>query len=313
MKIHASLSELVGNTPLLALGSFSTHAQIVGKLEYLNPGGSGKDRVAKAVLEYATREGGLRPGETILEKCGGNTAVSLSWMAACAGYQLDLVLPDDVAARAGRTCRYLGARVHATPPPQVPARWRELHTTLGDVHVPDQFASPLNAAAHQRSTGPEIWRDTDGRVDAVIAGIGTGGTLTGVSRYLKPQKPECQIVGVEPREAPVFSGGRYRPHGIPGIGIPTRPVLLDESDVDEIILVGSAEAARTTRELARREGVLAGLSSGAVLHAAIEYATRPANFGKLIVIILCDGVGRYVNDALADSASLEPPAAAIAT
>ena len=313
MRIHTSLTELVGNTPLLALGSFSSHARIVGKLEYLNPGGSGKDRVAKALLEHATRKGGLAPGETILEKCGGNTAVSLSWMAACAGYQLDLVLPDDVAAFPARLCRYLGAHVHATPPPQVPARWRELQTTLGDVHVPDQFASPVNVAAHQRSTGPEIWRDTDGQVDAVIAGIGTGGTLAGISRCLKPRKPECRIVGVEPRDAPVFSERRHRPHGIPGIGIPTRPVLLDDSDVDEVLLVGAADAARTTRELARREGVLAGLSSGAVLHAAIEYAMRPAHRGQLIVIILCDDLGRYVADAAADSAYLEPPAAAIAT
>lgn len=293
MKIHQDLAELVGNTPLLLLRSFTKHARIVGKLEYLNPGGSAKDRVARALLEEA-EAAGLRPGDRILEKCAGNTAVSLSWMCAARGYGLDLVLPEDTGDHPMAMCRYLNAEVHSTPPRAVASRWRELQATLVDVHVPDQFSNQVNVEVHQNSTGPEIWRDTDGEVDAVFAGIGTGGTLAGVSRYLKSVKPECQIIGVEPRESPIFSQGRHARHGIPGIGVPVRSVLLDPADLDEVMLVASSDAAATARELACREGVLAGVSSGAVLHAALEYSERPANHGKLIVIVLCDGVSRYL-------------------
>jgi cysteine synthase A len=310
MNIHADLAELVGNTPLLALQRFSSHARIVGKLEYLNPGGSSKDRVARALLDHGAREAGLSAGDRVLEKCGGNTAVSLAWMAARRGYRLDLVVPADVGDLQTRTCRYLDAAVHPVPPPQVVSRWRELQSALAGAHVPDQFSSRANVTAHQDTTGPEIWRDTDGQVDAVFAGIGTGGTLAGISRFIKPRKAGCEIVGVEPEEAPIFSARRHGRHGIPGIGIPTRPVLLEESDVDEVMLVASADAVRAARELARREGVLAGVSSGAVLHAAVEYSRRTVNHRKLIVIILCDGLSRYLSGpevAVPDASSIEQP------
>jgi cysteine synthase A len=293
VNIHSDVSELVGNTPLVLLRSFSTHARIVGKLEYLNPGGSAKDRVARSILDAAARDGALARGQRVLEKCGANTAVSLSWMAACRGYRLDLVMPEDTAEIQVGLCRSLGAQVHLTAPAHVAELWRQRQTQIDDAYLPDQFANPLNAQAHQVTTAPEIWRDTDGEVDAVVAGIGTGGTLAGLSRFLKPLKPSCAVIGVEPREAPAFSQGRHAPHGIPGLGIPVRPVQLRPEDLDEVILVDSGTAVQTARQLARCEGVLAGVSSGAVLRAAVDYAARPANANKLIVIILCDGSRPY--------------------
>jgi cysteine synthase A len=293
MRIHQDITELIGNTPLLLLKSFSEHARLVGKLEYLNPSGSSKDRVANAVLQQA-RKNGLKEGDLVLEKCGGNTAVGLSWLAACSRYRLELVVPDQIGDLPIQLCEYLGARVVDVPGREVTTRWQELAAAQPEAHRPDQFSSEANVDAHRTTTGPEIWRDTDGEVDAVIAGIGTGGTLAGIARFIKPRKPRCDVVGVEPSESPVFSGRTDGPHDISGIGLPTRPVLLEDGEVDEVMLVSSDEAARMTRELACREGVLAGMSSGAVLHAAVEYAARPLNRNKLVVAMLCDGLGRYM-------------------
>jgi cysteine synthase len=294
MRIHRDVTQLIGNTPLVLLASFSRHARIVGKLEYLNPGGSSKDRVAKMIWERA-RENGIGEGDLVLEKCGGNTAISLSWVTARSRCRLEVVVPDHTGAVPIEMCEYLGAKVIDVPAPEVKGSWEALAAMHPEAHRPDQFSSSANVDAHRTATGPEIWHDTDGEVDAVIAGVGTGGTLAGISRFIKPRKPQCQMLGVEPRESPTFSKRTPAAHGIPGIGLPTRPVLLEDADVDEIMLVSSEDAARMTRELARREGVLGGLSSGAVLQAAVEYAARPVNRNKLIVIILSDGLGRYMH------------------
>ncbi len=296
MKIHEDLTELIGKTPLLLLRSVSRDARIVGKLEFLNPGGSSKDRVAKRILDEARRAGGLGPGGHLVEKSGGNTAIGLCWIAASRGYRVDVVVPEQVGEMPLALCRHLGAGIHPVPAHRIKARWEELVDASPGAFVPDQFANPVNIEAHRTSTAPEIWDDTEGRVDAIVAGIGTGGTLAGISRYIRPKKPHCQIIGVEPEEAPVASGGRHRPHGIHGIGLPTPPVLLKDSDLDATILVSSRDAKVMCRELARREGLMVGMTSGAVVHAAVEYAGRPGNAGKLIVVLLCDRLGNYHPD-----------------
>lgn len=292
MRIYEDLTELIGNTPLLLLRSFSQHAQIIGKLEFLNPGGSSKDRVAKRLIEEAKREGRLQ-GKHLVEKSGGNTAISLCWIAARNGFRADVVVPDNIGETPVELCKYLGAEVHPTPATQIVDRWRDLAGRFPDSCLLDQFASPHNVEAHRTSTGPEIWDDTSGKVDAVIAGIGTGGTLAGVSRYLKGRNANCRIIGVEPSEAPVLSAGRFQPHCIHGLGLPNPPVLLQRSDLDEIILVSSDEAVAMGKMLAQREGILAGPSSGAVLQAAVLYSSRPENAGKLIVVIMGDGLRGY--------------------
>lgn len=305
-RIYASADQLIGHTPLLEMThlekKYGLKARVLAKLEYLNPAGSAKDRVAKAMIEDAEKRGLLRPGSTIIEPTSGNTGIGLCAVAAARGYKAVIVMPDTMSVERRMTMKAYGAELVLTPGAKgmagAIAKAEELQKEIPDSIVAGQFVNPANPAAHYATTGPEIWQDTDGEVDVFVAGVGTGGTITGVGRYLKERRPGVRIVAVEPAASPVLSGGHAGPHAIQGIGAGFVPKVLDTSVYDQIIQVENADAFAMGREIGRAEGVLVGISSGAAMHAAVELARLPENAGKTIVALLPDTGDRYLSTPL---------------
>ena len=305
-RIYASADQLIGHTPLLEMThlekKYGLKARVLAKLEYLNPAGSVKDRVAKAMIEDAEKRGLLRPGSTIIEPTSGNTGIGLCAVAAARGYKAVIVMPDTMSVERRMTMKAYGAELVLTPGAKgmagAIAKAEELQKEIPDSIVAGQFVNPANPAAHYATTGPEIWQDTDGEVDVFVAGVGTGGTITGVGRYLKERRPGVRIVAVEPAASPVLSGGHAGPHAIQGIGAGFVPKVLDTSVYDQIIQVENADAFAMGREIGRAEGVLVGISSGAAMHAAVELARLPENAGKTIVALLPDTGDRYLSTPL---------------
>ena len=305
MKMYRSLTELIGHTPLLALTGYcrenGLNATIAAKLEAFNPAGSVKDRTACAMLDAAEASGALKPGGTIIEPTSGNTGIGLAWVAAARGYRTLIVMPDSMSPERRALIRAYGAELVLTDGALgmkgAIARAQELHEQIAGSLIPDQFSNPANPAVHRRTTGPEIWEDTDGKVDIFVAGVGTGGTLTGVAEYLKAQNPAVRVVAVEPVKSAVLEGGAPGPHGLQGIGAGFVPDTLNTAIYDEVIPVTDEEAFAARRALVRLDGVLAGISSGAALHAATVLARREENAGKLIVALLPDTGERYLQGA----------------
>ncbi len=306
MKIYKKATELIGNTPLLELGNYEKahglEATILAKLEYLNPAGSVKDRIARAMLDDAESRGLLKPDSVIIEPTSGNTGIGLAAVAAARGYRIILTMPETMSVERRSLLRAYGAELVLTEGAKgmkgAIAKAQELAAQTENSFIPGQFTNPANPRAHRETTGPEIWRDTDGRVDIFVAGVGTGGTVTGVGEYLKAQNPAVRVVAVEPAGSPVLSGGASGPHKIQGIGAGFVPDTLNRAVLDEILPVENEDAFAAGRELARREGVLAGISSGAALHAATVLARRPENRGRMIVVLLPDTGDRYLSTPL---------------
>ena len=305
MKMYRSLTELIGHTPLLALTGYCREnglsATIAAKLEAFNPAGSVKDRTACAMLDAAEASGALKPGGTIIEPTSGNTGIGLAWVAAARGYRTLIVMPDSMSPERRALIRAYGAELVLTDGALgmkgAIARAQELHEQIAGSLIPDQFSNPANPAVHRRTTGPEIWEDTDGKVDIFVAGVGTGGTLTGAAEYLKAQNPAVRVVAVEPVKSAVLEGGAPGPHGLQGSGAGFVPDTLNTAIYDEVIPVTDEEAFAARRALVRLDGVLAGISSGAALHAATVLARREENAGKLIVALLPDTGERYLQGA----------------
>ena len=302
MKIAPVLTDLIGNTPLLALDRYAPGTHILAKLESFNPLSSAKDRAALYMIRDAEARGLLKPDTVIVEPTSGNTGVGLSYIAAIRGYRIILTMPETMSLERRNLLAALGAELVLTPGAEgmkgAIAKANELLTTLPSAWMPGQFDNPANATAHYETTGPEIWRDTDGTVDILVAGVGTGGTLTGAGRFLKEQKPGIRLVAVEPAESPVLSGGKAGPHKIQGIGAGFVPKVLDLSLVDEVLTIPSVEAMEAGRALVRTEGLLVGISSGAAARAAALLAARPENAEKTIVVVLPDTGERYLSTAL---------------
>ena len=296
-----SILETLGNTPLVEISAKlnKTTAKVFAKVESFNPGGSAKDRVAVAMIEAAERDGKLAPGGTIIEPTSGNTGVGLALASSVKGYHMILVMPDNMSAERIRLAKAYGAEVVLTPGADgmkgCIAKAEELRRTTPNSFIPQQFDNPANPAAHERTTGPEIWADLDGRVDAFVAGIGTGGTITGVARYLKAKNPNVKIVGVEPDTSPLLTKGVAGPHKLQGIGANFVPSILDRSLLDEVVCVSAESAGETARALGAKEGILCGITSGAAAWAALELAKRPAFAGKNIVALLPDTGERYLS------------------
>ena len=303
MKIYESVDQLVGHTPLLELKrieeAHGTNARILGKLEYYNPAGSIKDRIAKAMIDDAEAAGILKPGATIIEPTSGNTGIGLASIAAARGYKLILTMPETMSIERRNLIKAYGAEIVLTDGAKgmtgAIEKANELAAEIPGSFIPGQFINPANPAIHKATTSPEIWEDTDGEVDILVAGVGTGGTITGIGQYLKEQKPEVKLVAVEPAGSPVLSGGSAGSHGIQGIGAGFVPEVLDTTLYDEVITVESDDAFAIGREIGREEGVLVGISSGAAVWAALELAKRPENEGKTIVAILPDTGERYLS------------------
>ena len=301
--IYTSAQQLIGNTPLLALNNLAERQQLctrlLGKLEAWNPAGSVKDRVALAMIEDAERKGLLKPGSTIIEPTSGNTGIGLASVAACKGYRTIIVMPDSMSIERRLLMGAYGAELVLTEGRKgmtgAIEKANQLAAEISGSFIPGQFDNPANPAAHFASTGPEIWRDTDGNVDIFVAGVGTGGTLTGVGAYLKQKNPNVQIIAVEPAGSPLMSKGLAGPHGLQGIGANFIPAVLDTEIYDEVIPVTEAEAYAAGRLMGKAEGILIGISSGAALHAAMELAKRPENTGKTIVVLLPDSGDRYLS------------------
>lgn len=306
MKIAASVDELVGNTPLLEARRFAAAQQLnvrlLLKLEYLNPAGSVKDRVARAIIEDAEQRGLLQPGGTIIEPTSGNTGIGLAALAAARGYRSVFVMPDTMSVERRNMLRAYGAEVVLTPGALGMKgsldKAAELQASIPGSIQAGQFVNPVNPAAHYATTGPEILRDTEGRADILVAGVGTGGTLSGTGRYLKEHLPHLRVVAVEPAASPLLSGGQVGPHAIQGIGANFVPETLDTSVYDEVLTVDNEAPIATSRELARTEGILVGISSGAALWAAVQLAKRPENAGKTLAVILPDSADRYFSTPL---------------
>lgn len=304
--VYQSVTELIGGTPLLAAKSFAKahglSANLLVKLEYFNPAGSVKDRIAIAMIEQAEQDGKLAPGATLIEPTSGNTGIGIASVAAARGYRAILTMPETMSVERRNLLKAYGAEIVLTDGTQgmkgAIARAQELHKEIPNSLIPSQFENPANPAVHERTTGPEIWADTDGNVDVFVAGVGTGGTVSGVGRYLKSRNPSVHVAAVEPEDSPVLSGGAPGPHKIQGIGAGFIPATLDRSVYDEIIRVANEDAFSYGREFARREGVLVGISSGAALAAAVEIAKRPDFAGKTIVVLLPDGGDRYLSTDL---------------
>ena len=307
-RIYQSLTELAGRTPLLEVRNIERDlalaARLLVKIESFNPGGSVKDRAALSMLDDAERRGLLRPGGVIVEPTSGNTGIGLAWVAGVRGYRVILTMPESMSVERRKLLRFLGAELVLTPAAEGMAgairRARELQEELPGAFIPGQFDNPANPAAHFATTAEEIWADTDGGVDIFVAGVGTGGTLNGTARGLKLKKPGVQAVAVEPAASPVLSGGKAGTHRLQGIGAGFVPGNYDASLVDAVMTVGDEEAVQAARMLARREGVMAGISSGAALHAAITLAQREENRGKIIVALLPDTGERYLSTVLFD-------------
>ena len=297
------MDELIGNTPLLALENLGDFpAVLLAKPEFLNPAGSVKDRVAKAMIDDAENRGLLQPGSTIIEPTSGNTGIGLAAVAAARGYRAMIVMPDSMSVERIRLMEAYGAQVVLTPGAQgmagAIAKAEALAKEIPGSFIPGQFDNPANAKAHFETTGPEIWADTEGAVDIFVAGVGTGGTITGTGRYLKSKNPHVEIVAVEPAGSPVLSGGKAGSHGLQGIGAGFVPKVLDTSVYDRVVTVTEEEAYAAARLLAKKEGVLVGISSGAALHAAMAIAAAPENRGKTIVVLLPDTGNRYLSTNL---------------
>ena len=302
MPIAHQLTDLIGNTPLLALERFAPGARILAKLECFNPLSSAKDRAALSMLDAAEAAGQLRPGTVIIEPTSGNTGVALAYIANIRGYKLILTMPDTMSTERQNLLSALGAELVLTPGGQgmegAVAKARELAASLPSAFIPSQFDNPANAQAHYRTTGPEIWRDTEGQVDVFVACVGSGGTITGTGRYLKEQNPAIQVVAVEPAESPLLSGGRPGSHKIQGIGANFIPSVLDRTVYDRVLPVSGNDAYQGTRELVRTEGLLCGVSSGAAAFAAQKLAAMPEYQGKSIVTLLPDTGERYLSTDL---------------
>ena len=304
--IYSSAQQLVGKTPILHLQNIQKEkalaARLLVKRELFNPGGSVKDRVALAMIRDAEKRGLLTPGGTIIEPTSGNTGIGLAAMAAIQGYRAIIVMPDSMSVERQLLMQAYGAQVVLTPGQLgmtgAIEKAKELAQEIPGSFIPDQFCNPANAEAHFHTTGPEIWQDTDGNIDIFVAGVGTGGTVTGVGSYLKSQNPNVQIVAVEPAGSPLLSGGKAGPHGLQGIGANFIPDVLDQRVIDSVITVTEEEAYAAAQLLGKREGILAGISSGAALNAAISLAQKPENAGKTIVALLPDTGDRYLSTAL---------------
>ena len=304
--IHTSVSQLIGRTPLLELCNIEKKdglkARVLAKLEGFNPAGSAKDRVGLSMIDDAEAKGILKPGSVIIEPTSGNTGIGLCSVAASRGYKCIIVMPDSMSVERQKLMTAYGAQLVLTPGAKgmsgAIAKAEELAKELPSAFLAGQFVNPANPAAHYRTTGPEIWEDTDGAVDIFVAGIGTGGTITGVGRYLKEQNPNVTVVGVEPADSPVLTQGRSGPHGLQGIGAGFVPAILDTTLLDQVVTATTADAYATGRRLGREEGVLAGISSGAALWAALELAKQEENTGKTIVVLLPDSGERYLSTAM---------------
>lgn len=298
---YTSILETLGNTPLVEISTKlnGTAAKVFAKVESFNPGGSAKDRVAAAMIAAAERDGKLAPGGTIIEPTSGNTGVGLALVSAVKGYRMVLVMPDNMSQERIRLAKAYGAEVVLTPGADgmkgCIAKAEELHRTTPNSFIPQQFDNPANPLAHERTTGPEIWSDLDGQVDAFVAGVGTGGTLTGVGRYLRSKNPDVKLYAVEPETSPLISKGVSGPHKLQGIGANFIPSILDRSLIDEVICVSAENAGATARALGAKEGILCGITSGAAMWAALELAKDPAFAGKNIVALLPDTGERYLS------------------
>ena len=303
MRVYRKITDLIGGTPLLELTNYEKanelNAKIYAKLEYFNPAGSVKDRIAKAMLDDAEEKGLLKPGAVIIEPTSGNTGIGLASVAASRGYKVILTIPETMSVERRNLLKAYGAELVLTEGakgmPGAIAKAKELAEQTPNSYIPSQFTNPANPAVHLKTTGPEIWADTDGKVDIFVAGVGTGGTLSGVGAYLKSQNPNVKVVAVEPATSPVLSGGKAGPHKIQGIGAGFVPDTLNTDIYDEILPVQNEDAFATGRALARSEGVLVGISSGAAVFAAAQLAKRPENAGKVIVALLPDTGERYLS------------------
>lgn len=303
MKTYRTITELIGNTPLLELSNFEKNnglgATVLAKVEYFNPAGSVKDRIAAAMIADAEKSGALKEGSVIIEPTSGNTGIGLSAVAASKGYKIILTMPETMSVERRNLLKAYGAEIVLTEGAKgmkgAIEKANELAAQTPNSFIPSQFSNPANPAAHRATTGPEIWNDTDGKVDIFVAGVGTGGTLTGVGEYLKSKNPNVKVIAVEPASSPVLSKGVAGPHKIQGIGAGFVPDTLNTKVYDEIIPVENDDAFATGRELARREGLLVGISSGAAVHAAKVLAQRPENKGKVIVVLLPDTGDRYLS------------------
>ena len=303
MTIKKNISELIGGTPMLEIcnyrNKYNLNARIVAKLEYFNPAGSIKDRVANMMIAQAEADGTLKPGATIIEPTSGNTGIGLAAVGSSKGYHVILTMPETMSIERRKLVAAYGAEVVLTPGSKgmsgAIAKAEELERTMENAVILGQFVNPNNPKAHLDTTGPEIWNDTEGKVDILVAGVGTGGTISGIGQYLKNKNPNVKIVAVEPKDSPVLSGGKAGPHKLQGIGAGFVPEILDTSIYDEIITVDHEDAYVAGRDIARTEGILVGVSSGAAIHAATELAKRPENAGKMIVAILPDTGERYLS------------------
>ena len=305
-RIYANVSELIGRTPLVRLNRLTAglDAQVVAKLEFYNPANSVKDRIGAAIIDAAERSGELQPGGTIVEATSGNTGIALAMVAAARGYKVVLTMPETMSTERRVMLRAYGAQIVLTPGSEgmagAVAKAKQIIAETPNAVAANQFGNPANPAIHEATTAEEVWADTDGEVDIFVAGIGTGGTITGVSRALKARKPSVQIVGVEPKDSPLLTEGTAGPHKIQGIGANFVPEVLDRESYDEIIDVELDDAVRVARQLGTDEGILGGISSGAIVWAALELAKRPENAGKLIVAVVCDYGERYISTLMFD-------------
>lgn len=306
MNVYTSVDKMIGGTPLLELHNLEKElglkAKVLAKLEYLNPAGSAKDRIARAMIDEAEREGKLGPGSVIIEPTSGNTGIGLASVAAARGYRVIIVMPETMSMERRMLMKAFGAELVLTPGSKGMTgsieKAEELAASMPQSFIPGQFVNPVNAKAHYDTTGPEIWNDTDGTVDVFVAGVGTGGTITGVGRYLKERKAGVKVVAVEPATSAVLSGGRPGPHGLQGIGAGFIPKVLDTGIYDEVIPVENEQAYEAARLIGKKEGVLVGISSGAALFAALELAKRDEYAGKTIVALLPDTGDRYLSTPL---------------
>jgi cysteine synthase A len=304
MKYYASIGSTIGATPLVQLNRIAAGlpAAVFVKLEFFNPLGSVKDRIAASMIAAAELEGKITPETLIIEPTSGNTGIALAFICAAKNYRLCLTMPETMSVERRKLLTHLGAELVLTPGPQgmqgAIDKAREILASEKKAYMPDQFANPANPRAHRETTAEEIWQDTEGKADILVAGVGTGGTITGISQVIKARKPAFRTVAVEPADSPVLSGGKKGPHKIQGIGAGFVPEVLDRSVIDEIVTVSNEAAFETARDLARKEGILCGISSGAATWAALQVARRPESAGKLIVVILASTGERYISTEL---------------